>query len=586
MLAIKVPLKIAEKVKKRLLSSDNIDFHYRFEKVDDHIYFPLTAEVDMAKYESCEIVDYDLKENNKSKSFREYLLEILNDEELSLLKTAFDTVGTIAIIEVDAKLRHKEVQIGECLLKANKQIKTVLRKDGSHEGTFRTQKMKFLAGINTKETIHKENNVQLKMNVEDVYYSVRMSTERKRISELVKKDEDVLVMFSGCAPYPCVLGKNTQAKQVYGVELNPNGYNFGLENVRLNKLDNVFLLNGNVDDVVPNFYKHNIGLKLANNPEQNKTRLIKDPKIVEIHTFDHDFSDKIKFELLKDTIKNLQKDNIQVFVHQPLSPNVDLTENLTVRSEPYRSMVTLIDELNVSLIIHPVHDKEMDSVSEKLVKNVRTFEKYYHNIYFENGMRHLFSQEDAILDFIKRSRITNFCIDLSHFLYSHNNDNNALVEFIKKIQARCSTYFHVADANNDDSCILNNESNIDLEKILPLITKGVIEVRSENEDIGKEMIESYDYLNNYSKKFDRILMPLPKSAEDFLDAALSAAKDETILHFYDFLHEDKFYEAEEKVRLGCLKNGFTYEKLDFVKCGQHSPRTYRICLDVKLIKKD
>ena len=87
--------------------------------------------------------------------------------------------------------------------------------------------MVFLAGFDTKETIHKENNVRLKLNVEEVYYSARYSTERKRIMQLVKPGEDILIMFSGAAPFVCVLSKNTKAKEIIGIELNPIGHSCG-----------------------------------------------------------------------------------------------------------------------------------------------------------------------------------------------------------------------------------------------------------------------------------------------------------------------------------------------------------------------
>jgi len=52
------------------------------------------------------------------------------------------------------------------------------------------------------------------------------------------------------------------------------------------------------------------------------------------------------------------------------------------------------------------------------------------------------------------------------------------------------------------------------------------------------------------KKFDRIAMPLPRSAEDFLDVALKASRKGTIIHFYDFEHEsdipDKSIEKIQK----------------------------------------
>ena len=41
-------------------------------------------------------------------------------------------------------------------------------------------------------------------------------------------------------------------------------------------------------------------------------------------------------------------------------------------------------------------------------------------------------------------------------------------------------------------------------------------------------------------KFDRILMPLPKDAGLFLDVALSAAKPNAVIHFYEITEEATF----------------------------------------------
>ena len=107
------------------------------------------------------------------------------------------------------KLENKEKDISQYLLDTNKSINTILKKSGQHSGEFRTQKLKYLAGEDKKEAIYKENSILLKLDVEEVYFSPRLSTERKRIFEQVKKDEKVLVMFCGCAPYPCTISKNT-----------------------------------------------------------------------------------------------------------------------------------------------------------------------------------------------------------------------------------------------------------------------------------------------------------------------------------------------------------------------------------------
>ncbi len=334
--AIKVQAKDAEKAKRYLLSTQNLSSAYRVHSDKGFVYFPVNSPKTVKGYN---VVSVGLKKNEKhEQDFRKQLLDTLTPKEKSALKSAFDHVGNIAIVEIDKILEKKETKIGKAILEIIPSVKTVLKKAGFHEGTFRTQKMALLAGEDTRVTTHRENSVALTLDVEQVYFSPRLSNERKRIAQQVKKGESVLVMFSGCAPYPCVLAKNTQAKEIYGIELNVLGHEYGLKNVAANKLNNVFLYYGDVRTVVP-------------------------------------------------TLK---------------------------------------------------------------------------------------------------------------------------------------------------------------------------------------------------KKFDRIIMPLPKSAEDFLDIALAAIKKSGVIHFYDFLHEEHFTEATEKIKDACKNARKKCKILRTVKCGQYSPRTFRICVDFKV----
>jgi tRNA (guanine37-N1)-methyltransferase len=84
-------------------------------------------------------------------------------------------------------------------------------------------------------------------------------------------------------------------------------------------------------------------------------------------------------------------------------------------------------------------------------------------------------------------------------------------------------------------------------------------------------------------KFDRILMPLPRGAEDYLKTALKSAKKGTIIHFYDFLHETEFKKAEEKIKKSCKKSRKKCKIIRTIRCGQFGPGIYRICVDFKLI---
>ncbi|MBT7903373.1 class I SAM-dependent methyltransferase family protein [Candidatus Woesearchaeota archaeon] len=341
---VSVVLQKAEDVKNFLLEKNLFNKDYSFKKYENRICFPIiqskeSNQMILDKFDFVTFEELELQETRYPQNLKDSLKEKLTKEELGFLKTSYDVVGTIAILEIDAPLDKKEKIIADEILKTNKNIKTVVKKADKHDGEFRTQKMTYIAGEETLETSYQEHNVRLKLNVEEVYFSPRLSTERKRIYEKITKGEDVLVMFSGCAPYPCVLSKNSSAANILGVEINPVGHKYGIENIKLNKLTNVKLINGDVREIVP------------------------------------------KLE----------------------------------------------------------------------------------------------------------------------------------------------------------------------------------------------------------EKFDRILMPLPKTAEEFLDTALCVAKKGTIVHLYAFLHEDNFKEAHDAIDIACKNKGFKYKLLETVKCGQHAPRVYRICVDFEIL---
>lgn len=264
----------------------------------------------------------------------------LTQKQLNLVPSSYDIVGDLAIFsDFSKELKDKEKLIAETLLNLHKNIKVVLKKTKKYSGKFRTPKLKIIAGENRKETELKENNVRLKLNPEKAYFSVRLATERKRINELIKPNELILVMFSGVGPYSVGIAKNANPEEVYSIEVNPDACNYQKENILVNKINNIKLFSGDVKKIMP----------------------------------------KLK------------------------------------------------------------------------------------------------------------------------------------------------------------------------------------------------------------KKFDRILMPLPKGAENYLDLAIKAGKKNTTIHFYDFLHESEFQKAKEKIDKACKKLKKKYRILNLVKCGQFGPGIYRICVDFEII---
>ena len=182
------------------------------------------------------------------------LKNTLNEKEIQLMPTSFDVIGSIMIFsDFPKELIKKEKIIGNEILAHYHHIKTVLKKTRKFSGRYRTPKYRIMAGEKTKETTYKENDVFLKLDVEKVYFSPRLSGERMRIAKLVKENENVLVMFSGSAIYPLVIAKNSNPKIIYGIEINPTAHKYALENLKLNKAiaDKIKLIKGDVKKIMP-----------------------------------------------------------------------------------------------------------------------------------------------------------------------------------------------------------------------------------------------------------------------------------------------------------------------------------------------
>ena len=192
-----------------------------------------------------------------SNRLKDILRKKLSKKELNLVPSSYDIIGNILIFsEFPKQLLKKEKTIGNTIIKNYKNIKSIYKKTKKYSGKYRTLKLKLLAGENNKETIHKENNVRLKLNVEKIYFSPRLSEERKRIFKQVKNNETILVMFSGCGIYPLVISKNTKTKNIIGIEINPTAHKYALENIKLNRInDKIKLFLGDVKKILPKLNK-------------------------------------------------------------------------------------------------------------------------------------------------------------------------------------------------------------------------------------------------------------------------------------------------------------------------------------------
>ena len=232
--AVRVQKRDGQRVKNELKELGLIDGGRAIESDKEYVYIPVLEGI--CDYE---VVERELPILKKKQGFSELLAERFGEELAKGVLSSYDVVGDIAIVQVPKELVEYEKEVGELLLQGDSKIKVVLKKAGGRTGEFRITKLTHLAGENRTDTKYVENGVRMKLDVGKVYFSPRLSNERKRLMVETRNGENVLVLFAGVGPFALEIGKMHPSCKVAGVELNPDAVDYFKENIKLNKLENV-----------------------------------------------------------------------------------------------------------------------------------------------------------------------------------------------------------------------------------------------------------------------------------------------------------------------------------------------------------
>lgn len=178
------------------------------------------------------------------------LENILTSEESDELISAFDQIGDIIIVRIPDSLLPKKKIIGETLLKEVKIARCVFYQASAVEGDFRTRDLEILAGENRTETEYKEFGCKFIVDVENAFFSPRLSTERERIATMVKNGETVVNMFAGVGMFSIMAAKKKKCT-VYSIDINPVASKLCERNILSNNLlGKVISINGNASSII------------------------------------------------------------------------------------------------------------------------------------------------------------------------------------------------------------------------------------------------------------------------------------------------------------------------------------------------
>ena len=185
-----------------------------------------------------------------TRMLKKTLESILTLKESDELISAFDQIGSIIIVRIPESLLSKKRIIGETLLDEVKIAKSVFYQASAVEGDFRTRNLEILAGEDNTRTEYKEFGCRFIVDVENAFFSPRLSTERERIANLIQNGEIMTNMFAGVGMFSIMAAKKKKCI-VYSLDINPVASNLCEENTKLNQLaGKVISINGDATKII------------------------------------------------------------------------------------------------------------------------------------------------------------------------------------------------------------------------------------------------------------------------------------------------------------------------------------------------
>ena len=178
------------------------------------------------------------------------LESILSPKESEELISAFDQIGEIIIVRIPDSLLSKKKIIGETLLNDVKIVRSVFYQASAVEGDFRTRNLEIIAGEDNTETEYREFGCKFIVDVENAFFSPRLSTERDRIANLIQDGEIMTNMFAGVGMFSIIAAKKKKCT-VYSLDINPIASELCERNIKLNKLaGEVISINGDATQTI------------------------------------------------------------------------------------------------------------------------------------------------------------------------------------------------------------------------------------------------------------------------------------------------------------------------------------------------
>lgn len=242
--ALVVPLRHAEAARQWAQSAGIARTDLKVGRRPGFLVIPVREPVEAA-FEGATVEVADFEEGGNVRSYKDVLR--IADSLRPLLPSSFDVVGDLALIKVPEPLKGHAEEIGRAILAAHANLKGVFHDEGV-QGPLRLRTLRHLAGEDRTRTIHAEFGARLHVDLRTAYFSPRLANEHHRVASLVQPGERFLDATCGVGPFTILAARRRAAREHVAIDLNRAALDLLRENLRLNRLENVRVLEGDATE--------------------------------------------------------------------------------------------------------------------------------------------------------------------------------------------------------------------------------------------------------------------------------------------------------------------------------------------------
>jgi len=163
--------------------------------------------------------EFDPRAPDGPADYRE--LVVATEEERAQLPRSFDVVGDVVLVRLPLSWRARGTEIGDALLRFVPHARIVGWDRGVH-GVDRRRQIERLAGTGGWATVHRENHLDLEVDLERAYFSPRLALEHARVAAEVRAGERVYDLCCGVGPFAIHIARDGRAREVVAVDSNPD----------------------------------------------------------------------------------------------------------------------------------------------------------------------------------------------------------------------------------------------------------------------------------------------------------------------------------------------------------------------------